>query len=98
MADEMNSLPPRLGHVEMELHTVKHRLKSLEDTHRDIPGKVTELEIAVRRLPQIEKQIQEQGEMIRRGFVMTQGILMGAGGLWVVFNLGPKILKFMGAS
>lgn len=82
--------------MEMELHTVKHRLGTLEINLRDIPGKVTELEIAARRLPEIEKQLAEQGDMIKRGFIMTQGILLGAGGLWVVFNVGPEILKFLG--
>jgi len=30
MADEMNSIPPRVGSLEMEVHTVRHRLSVLE--------------------------------------------------------------------
>jgi hypothetical protein len=98
MADDMSTIPPRVNTLEMELHTVKHRVTSLEVNLRDIPSKVTELEIAARRLPEIEKQLSEQGDMIKRGFIMTHGILLGAGGMWAVFNIGPKILKFLGGS
>lgn len=37
MADDMISIPPRVGSLEMEVHTVRHRLTVLEDTHREIP-------------------------------------------------------------
>jgi hypothetical protein len=97
MADEMSSIPPRVGDLEKEVHTLKHRLGDMESVHRDIPHRMTKVEIAVERLPQIEKQLQEQGDMIKRGFVLTHGILLGAGGLWVVFKIGPEILRFLGA-
>ena len=97
MADDMNSAPMRIGALEMEVHTVKHRLASLEDVHRETPHRLTKVEIAVERLPQIEAKLSEQGDMIKRGFIMTHGILLGAGGMWVIFNVGPKILQFMGA-
>ena len=93
----MNSAPMRIGALEMEVHTVKHRLASLEDVHRETPHRLTKVEIAVERLPQIEAKLSEQGDMIKRGFIMTHGILLGAGGMWTVFNVGPKILQFMGA-
>jgi hypothetical protein len=97
MADDMSSIPPRVNTLEMEIHTIKHRLNSVEDTHRDTPAEVARLKIAVQRLPEIEAQLKDQGDMIKRGFIMTHGILLGAGGMWVIFNVGPKILQFMGA-
>jgi len=97
MADEMNSIPPRVGSLEMEVHTVRHRITVLEDTHKDIPHRVARVESAIERMPQIEAKLAEQGDMIKRGFIMTHGILLGAGGMWVIFNVGPKILQFMGA-
>lgn len=98
MADDTSSMHPRLGSLEMEVHTIKHRLGDMESVHRDIPHRMTKVEIAVERLPQIEKQLQEQGDMIKRGFVLTHGILLGAGGLWVVFKIGPEILRFLGGN
>lgn len=97
MADEMSSIPPRVGDLEKEVHTIKHRIGEWELTHRGIPGRVQKTEIAVERMPQIERQLSEQGDMIKRGFVLTHGILLGAGGLWVVFKIGPEILRFLGA-
>lgn len=97
MADDMSSIPPRVGALETELHTAKYRLSVLEDTHKDIPHRVAKVESVVERMPQIEAKLSEQGDMIKRGFIMTHGILLGAGGMWVVFNVGPKILQFMGA-
>jgi chromosome segregation ATPase len=97
MADEMNTIPPRLNELEREVHTVKHRLKELEDVHRDTPTRVTKLELAVERLPQIEKQLAEQGEMLKRNFTIVQGMILGAGAVWVVFQAGPELLRFLGA-
>jgi hypothetical protein len=97
MADEMSSIPPRVNSLEQGMHTLAHRVSVLEDTHRDTPHRLTKVEIAVERLPILEKQLQEQGDMIKRGFVLTHGILLGAGGLWVVFKIGPEILRFLGA-
>jgi hypothetical protein len=97
MADEMSSIPPRVNTLEQGMHTLAHRVSVLEDTHRDTPHRLTKVEIAVERLPMLEKQLQEQGDMIKRGFVLTHGILLGAGGLWVVFKIGPEILRFLGA-
>ena len=97
MADEMNSIPPRVGSLEMDVHTVKYRLDVLEETHRDLPQRMTKVEIAVERLPQIEARLAEQGDMIKRGFIMTHGILLGGGAVWVVFQAGPELLKFLGA-
>ena len=97
MADEMNSAPMRINALEKDVHTLTHRVTMLEDTHRDTPAEVTRLKIAVQRLPEIEAKLSEQGDMIKRGFIMTHGILLGAGGMWTIFNVGPKILQFMGA-
>lgn len=81
----------------MDVHTVKYRLDVLEETHRDLPQRMTKVEIAVERLPQIEARLAEQGDMIKRGFIMTHGILLGGGAVWVVFQAGPELLKFLGA-
>jgi len=97
MADEMSSIPPKVERLGQDVHTLEHRVRVLEDTHRDTPHRLTKVEIAVERLPMLEKQLQEQGDMIKRGFVLTHGILLGAGGLWVVFKIGPEILRFLGA-
>jgi hypothetical protein len=98
MADEMSSIPPRVGSLEMELHTVKHRLASLEDVHRETPHRLTKVEIAVERLPQIEAKLSEQGDMIKRGFILTHGILLGGGAVWALFQAGPQFLKFLGGN
>lgn len=97
VTEEMGSIPPRVGALEMEVHTVKHRLSALEDTHRDIPQRMTRAEIAVARLPDIEAKLSDQGDMIKRGFFMTHGILLGAGAVWFVFQAGPQIMSFLGA-
>jgi len=98
MADDINSEPLRIGALEMEVHTVKHRLASLEEVHRDTPNRLTKVEIAVDRLPQIESKLAEQGDMIKRGFVLTHGILLGAGAVWAIFQAGPQFLKFLGGN
>lgn len=97
MADDMNSIPPRVGALETEVHTVKYRLMQLEDTHRETPHRLTKVEIAVERLPQIEAKLTDQGDMIKRGFVLTHGILLGAGAVWFVFQAGPQVMQFLGA-
>lgn len=97
MTEEMGSIPPRVGSLEMEVHTVKHRLTVLEETHREIPHRMTKVEIAVERLPQIEAKLTDQGDMIKRGFVLTHGILLGAGAVWFVFQAGPQVMTFLGA-
>ena len=98
MADDMSSIPPRVGGLETEMHTVKHRLSELEAAHRETPHRLTKVEIAVERLPQIEAKLSEQGDMIKRGFILTHGILLGAGAVWAVFQAGPQFLKFLGGN
>jgi hypothetical protein len=97
MADEMSTIPPRVNALEKEVHTLAYRITGLEDSHKDMPHRLTKVEMAVQRLPEIEAQLKEQGDMIKRGFIMTHGIMLGAGGMWIIFNVGPKILQFMGA-
>jgi hypothetical protein len=97
MADEMSTIPPRVNALEKEVHTLAYRITGLEDSHKDMPNRLTKAEMAVQRMPEIEAQLKEQGDMIKRGFIMTHGIMMGAGGMWIIFNVGPKILQFMGA-
>lgn len=97
MHDDMTSIPPRVGALEMEVHTVRHRLTALEDVHKETPHRLTKVEIAVERLPQIEAKLADQGDMIKRGFVLTHGILLGAGAVWFVFQAGPQVMQFLGA-
>lgn len=97
MADDMGSIPPRVGALETEIHTVKYRLLMLEDTHKEIPHRMTKVEIAVERLPQIEAKLTDQGDMIKRGFILTHGILLGAGAVWFIFQAGPQVMTFLGA-
>lgn len=96
MADEMSTIPPRVNTLEQGMHTLAHRVSVLEETHKETPHRLTKVELAVERLPQIEKQLAEQGEMLKRNFTIVQGMILGAGAVWVVFQTGPELLKFLG--
>jgi predicted nuclease with TOPRIM domain len=96
VVEDLNTIPPRLNEVERELHTVKHRVSSLEEAHKDAPIRLSRLEVSVSRLPEIERQLSGQGEQIRRGFNTVNGILLGAGAMWFLFQAGPAILKYIG--
>lgn len=98
MADEMNTIPPRVNTLEQGMHTLAHRVSALEETHKETPHRLTKVEIAVERLPQIEAKLSEQGDMIKRGFIMTHGILIGAAAVWAFFQAGPQFLKFLGGN
>lgn len=98
MADDMSTIPPRVNEVEREVHTLKHRMLVVEETHKDLPHRVTLVEQAVKDLPQFRRELQEQGEMIRKGFTLTNGILYGAAAVWFVFQAGPQLLKFLGGN
>lgn len=97
MADDMSTIPPRLNEVEREVHTIKHRITALEDTHKDTPHRLTIVEQAVRDMPHIRKELKDQGDMIRRGFTLTNGILIGSAGVWFLFQAGPEIMRLLGA-
>ena len=92
----MSTIPPRVNEVEREVHTIKHRLSSLEDTHKDLPHRVTLVEQAVKDLPQFRKELRDQGDMIRKGFTLTNGILYGAAAVWFIFQAGPELLRLLG--
>lgn len=98
MADEMNSIPPRVGSLEMEVHTVRHRLSVLEDTHREIPHRVTKVEIAVERLPAIDKRLEQLEDQVAKGFNKVLGAVGGAGLILGLVEFGPKLLKILGGS
>lgn len=98
MPDDMSTIPPRVNDVEREVHTLKHRVSTLEDTHKDAPLRLTRLEVAITRMPEIERQLSSQGDQIRKGFNTVNGILLGAGAVWVVFQAGPQLLKFLGGN
>jgi hypothetical protein len=97
MGIDSSSIPARLNSLEKSVHTLDYRVGTLEDTHKETPARLTRVEIAVERLPQIEKQLTQQGSMIKGGFILTNGILIGASGLWGLFKLAPDILRFLGA-
>lgn len=96
MIEDM-TLQPRLSAVEREVHTAKYRLSTLEDTHKDTPHRLARVEQAVEDMPHIRKEITEQGNMIRKGFTLTNGILIGSAGFWFLYQAGPEIMKLLGA-
>jgi hypothetical protein len=96
MADDMSSIPPRVGSLEMEVHTVKHRITMLEDTHREIPHRVTKVEIAVERLPAIDKRLEQLEDQVAKGFNKVLGAVGGAGFIIGLIEFGPKLLKMLG--
>jgi len=96
MTEEMTSIPPRLNALEQGVHTLSHQVSVLEDTHKETPHRLTKVEIAVERLPQIEARLAEQGDMIKLGFFRVQGMLFGAAALWALYQLRPQIMQFLG--
>lgn len=98
MADDMSSIPPRVGSLEMEVHTVKHRITMLEDTHREIPHRVTKVEIAVERLPAIDKRLEQLEDQVAKGFNKVLGAVGGAGFILGMIEFGPKLLKMLGGN
>lgn len=83
----------RLGRV---VHTLEHRVAVVESRTSGLPERVALIESAVSRLPEIERSLSLQGQQIQRGFTLTNGILMGAGAVWMIFQAGPEILRLMG--
>lgn len=98
MAEDMTSIPPRVNEVEREVHTLKHRMLVIEETHKDTPHRLTKLEQVAEDMPRIRQELREQGDMIRKGFALTNGILYGAAAVWFVFQAGPQLLKFLGGN
>lgn len=96
MPDEMGTIPPRVNDLEKEVHTIKHRVGSLEDTHRESPIRLSRLESVVSRMPEMERQLYSQGDQIRKGFNTVNGILLGAASVWAFFQAGPQLLKLLG--
>ena len=96
MAEDMSSIPPRVNSLEQGVHTLVHRVSVLEDTHKDLPHRVTLVEQAVKDLPQFRKELRDQGDMIRKGFTLTNGILYGAAAVWFIFQAGPELLRLLG--
>lgn len=96
MAEDMSSIPPRVNSLEQGVHTLVHRVSVLEDTHKDTPHRLTRVEQAVEDMPHIRQEIREQGDMIRKGFTLTNGILYGAAAVWFIFQAGPELLRLLG--
>ena len=86
----------QVSRLDREVHTLTHRVTVLESRTSGLPERVALVESAVSRLPEIERSLSAQGQQIQKGFVLTNGILMGAGTVWMIFQAGPEILKLMG--
>ena len=104
MADDMHTIPPRVNTLEQGVHTLTHRVMVLEDTHRDTPLRITRVELAVERLPNIEAQLKEQSSQIDSlSSVFKTGVnriiftLGGMGSAFAVWQIGPQVLQFLGA-
>lgn len=98
MPDERTIFPNRINEVERGLHTLNHRVSVLEETHKETPYRLTKLEQLAEDMPRIRQELREQGDMIRKGFTLTNGILCGAASMWFVFQAGPQFLKFLGSN
>lgn len=92
----MNSAPLRISALEMEVHTVKHRLAMLEDTHREIPHRMTKVEIAVERLPAIDERLSSLDRQVAAGFNKLLGAFaLGSFLVTAVVTIGPYLIKLI---
>lgn len=91
------SLPPRVGQLEQEVHTLRHRVGAIEETHKDTPHRLTRLEHALEDVPEIKRMQAEQGEMLRSALAWIKGAVAGGSILWALYYWGPDLLKIMGA-
>lgn len=82
----------------MDVHTVKYRLDVLEETHRDLPQRMTKVEIAVERLPVIDKRLEQLEDQVTKGFNKVLGAVGGAGFILGLIEFGPKLLKILGGN
>jgi hypothetical protein len=96
MADDISGIPPRVGSLEMEVHTIRHRLTVLEDSHREIPHRMTKVEISVERLPAIDERLGNLEGQVAAGFNRLMGAF-GIGSVLVsaVVTLAPYISKLI---
>ena len=92
----MSSIPPRVGSLEMEVHTIRHRLAALEDSHREIPHRMTKVEITVERLPAIDERLGNLEGQVAAGFNRLMGAF-GIGSVLVsaVVTFAPYIAKLI---
>jgi hypothetical protein len=96
MADEMTSIPPRVGTLEQGLHTLTHRINALEDTHKDMPHRLTKVEVAVERLPAIDNRLGKLEEQVKAGFNKVIGVFwVGSTFMAIAIAFGPSILKML---
>ena len=92
MAIESHETPHRVGALERQADTIKYRLEQLEEAHRDMPHRMTVLELAVERLPKIEVRL--DGMYTRLNQILFT--IAGFGGAFALWQMGPEILKFLG--
>lgn len=64
MSDSV-SIPPRVGDLEKEVHTLKHRVSVFENTHEKTPHRLTRLESAFEIIGDIKRSVDEQSESQR---------------------------------
>jgi hypothetical protein len=96
MHDDMSSIPPRVGSLEMEVHTVRHRLTVLEDTHKEMPHRMTKVEIAVERLPHIDERLGKLEGQVAAGFNKLLGAFaIGSVLVSAAVTFGPYIIKLI---
>ena len=92
MAIESHETPRRVGELERQTDTIKYRLDQLEESHRDMPHRMTVLELAVERLPKIEVRL--DGMYTRLNQILFT--IAGFGGAFAMWQIGPDIIKFLG--
>lgn len=97
MPEEMRTIPPRVNELEQRVHTIVHRVAVLEEAHRETPHRLTKVEIAVERLPRIDERLGKLEDQVSAGFNKVLGALGLAGAIVAAINLGPVILKMLGA-
>mgnify|MGYP003463227907 FL=1 len=93
MSEDMSSIPPRVGMLETEVHTVKYRIDQLEASHKDMPHRLTVLEMAIERLPKIEDKLASMSNRLNQIFYTIAGF----GIAFAAWQMGPEILKFLGS-
>lgn len=89
------TVPERVGALEQDMHTVKHRLDRFDRHHEDIPVRVNRLELIAQNQSELLKglsaDVKGMGQKVMYG-------LGAAGALMALIQLvGPHILRAIAA-
>lgn len=57
-----NSIPPRVGSLEKEVHTLNHRVSEMETTHKQTPHRLTRLESAFETIGEFKRALDDHSE------------------------------------